>query len=315
MNDKKLSIGTISIVLLFLGMSFQLHYKTLLDYATYGLIIFGQWLRDVSLNGGIYNVAAWILIFAISAIPLFVVLIKKKKYKWDLFSIALSVELLVFIYYLVNPTLLFTSNILIDVLPYTQMWGFNGIYVILSTILCWLFFYLFNFIKHKPEHKLEHIFILASFVYAFILGMSFSNDLFNALHKFTEGNSSQQLVNQTSTVNIIVNILFYIPKTFVIYILYLVSQFITNLVSHPFDDEIIKYSSKISKVCSKMVVVTLILTFAGNIIQFLMFRKITYTTYSLEFPILTLFVCGVLILMNTYFIKVKELHDDNKSII
>lgn len=315
MDEKKVSVGVISLVCLVLGMYFCVHYQTLLEYVQQGLVMFGQWLRELSLHGGGYNIAAWVLILAIATIPLLVVLVKKKKCLQDLFSIALSLELFIFIYYLVNPTLLFSSKIKLDVLSYTKMWGINGIFVILSTILCWLFFYVFNYIKHKPENKLEYIFILFAFIYAFMLGVNFSNDVFGALHTFTEGNTSQQLVNQTSNVNILVNVLFYIPKTFVIYILYLMSQFITKLVNHPFDDEILAYSSKLSNICSKMIVVSLVLTFAGNMIQFLLFHTIAYATYSLEFPILTLFVCTVLILMNTYFKQVKELHDYNESII
>ena len=315
MDEKKVSVGVISLVCLFSGMLFCLHYQTLLEYLVQGLMMFGQWLREVSLQGGGYNIAAWALLLVITAIPLLVVLVKKKKHMQDLFSLALSLELFVFLYYLVNPTLLFSPKIQLDVLSYTEMWGFNGIFVILSTMICWLFFYVFNYIKHKPENKLEYIFILCAFIYAFVLGMNFSNDIFGALHTFTEGNSSQQLVNQTSNVNILVNVLFYIPKTFVIYILYLVSQFITKLVDHPFDDEILVYSSKLSNVCSKMIVTSLVLTFAGNMIQFLLFHTIAYATYSLEFPILTLFLCTTLILMHTYFKKVKDLHDDNESII
>ena len=315
MDKKKMRMIIISILCFILGVCIQMYHETLLDHTLQGAVIVGQWLRELSLKAGIYNIFAWLIIIMISAIPLLIVIFKKKKYIWDFFSIALSIELFLFLYYLVNPTLLYSSNNLIDVLSYTKMWGYSGFNVILATILCWIFFYLFNYIKNKPENKLELIFLLSAFVYSFMIGISFTKDLLGIINTVSEGNTSVHLVNQTSNVHVLVTVLLYIPKVFIIYILYLVNQFITKLVHHPFDDEILVYSSKLSKVCSKMIVVSLLLAFAANIIQFLLFRKIAHVSFSLEFPILTLVVCTVLILMHEYFKKVKELHDDNASII
>lgn len=315
MNEKKLRICIIAIICVALGSLFQMNYQMLIEYVSKAFVFFGQWLREVSLKGGFHNMSAWMIIIALSALPLFYALIKKKKHLWDVFSIAISAEVFVFLYYLVNPTLLFTTNILVDVVPYTTMWIFGSLSVIVSTMLCWIFFYLFHHIKKTPENKLELIFIGFSFFYAFMTGCGFTYDLFHAFHTFTQGNTSLQLINQTSIVNILVTILFYLPHTFIIYLLYLVSQLITKLVNHPFDDEILAYSSKLSKVSTKMVIASLVTIFAANGIQFIAFRHIVYADYNFQFPILPLFLCAILILVNTYFMKVKELHDDNASII
>ena len=269
----------------------------------------GAWLRQLSLSGGGGNIAAWAVVLIVAALPALGLLWKGRQ-KADWLLPAASVVLLVWLFYLVNPTMLGT------VLPAAEGWAMCGLAAVGSLMVTWALLRLMKKLDANGTGLLPKILTVGAVIYAFMLGMGTMQQLVADTAAVQAANTADP--GRTSfTVNTMWTLAFFKvwPALAAAAVVMWGGDLLRALEKDPFAGETVDLAEKIAKQCDQVVYLTLLATVFCNLLQMLRFSSLADVDVTVYLPVMTLALAAVLRTLCRYFRRAKAVSDDNDTII
>ena len=280
------------------------------------LTALGKGLRVLSLGSGIGNVAAWVLVLGMSALPL-LLLIKKKwnPDKKDLLLPLASVELFAMVYYLVNPTEISPELVWMGAEGLRSLWALacGGVFTV--TLLAWLLLTCLDRIEGNPGSLLQKLLVLCAVLLAFLGGFDGVQELITEISSVKEGNTDLQIAQSAGILKSVVMLIRLVPTVLSAGVLFWAGDLVRAVKEEPFGESLVALGEEIACKCKNAVRITVYCTLAANLLQLLFLPHLGDVRIHLELPLITMALCGALYLLWGYFRKSKEIHDDNASII
>lgn len=276
----------------------------------------GQWLRSLSLRGGIGNAVAWAVSLTVSGLPLLLLLKRRGTYniKDVLLPIA-SAELFFLIYYLVNPTRLSEHLLWMDQAGIRNHWTLICGGAFLVTVLSWLILTYLDRIEGSEGQFLPKLLIACSFLLAFFGGFQGMRELLTELSAVRDGNTDIEIVRTAGFFKAVILLVRLIPTVISSGVLLWGRDLAYAVEEDPFGQTVVSLSKTIAYRCKAVVKFTVLCALAANLLQLMFLPRLADIRIRVEFPLVTLALTGALFLLCGYFRRAKELHDDNASII
>lgn len=278
------------------------------------LAVFGQWLRRMSLSGGIGNTVAWIIVTAISLLPALGLLWKGRSHA-DWLLLLTAAELFAGLYYLVNPALLQPSLAGIDDTALAQSWGLVAGGTVLGTLAAWILLRALTRIEQKPAGLLPGLLLWAAVIYALLVGTGTVQNLLTDMAAVAESNTDTARVASSNVLLAVIALIRAIPELLACWVLLWGGGLAAALDAAPFEEETVALAETIARRCGLVARVSLLAAVAGNLLQLLCFSKAASIHVTIHLPVLTLALCAVLLLLCRYFRRAKAVSDDNATII
>ncbi len=283
-------------------------------YLTQPLAAFGQWLRSLSLSGTGGNLLAWGIVLALSALPLLGLRCAERRAA-DLLLPLSGIELFAAQYFLVNPSLIMPTDLKLEQMAVTKIWGFSALGCIAATILCWALLRTLRQLDKKPASLLPRLLFWAAVIYAFALGFAAVQSVTGDMNSVAAGNTEQSRVFTSNILLFALSVIELLPSLLAVRVILLGGKLASALDAEPFAESTLTLAETISKRCMRIAKLSLLLTALGNALQLLLFPKAAMLHMQINLPLITLILCAVLILLCKYFRRAKNVSDDNATII
>lgn len=284
--------------------------------------LIGAGLRSLSLSTKVGNVIAVFIFVVISLIPIFYMIYKVKRYKWDKVDILLpiiSFYSFYIIYKFINPGLLINKlpALLADdfAMPYLKLslsilfYSLCASYTILRTVG--------SLSKEDMANNsyclysgLQKILLLILILYTFLIGY------FSTFQLLVDFNKNRQ--EERSAINVLFVFVKYalenLPILFTIFIFISAILLLKAMVTNEAEEEM-EAAGQLGIMSRRAVYITVISNVALNSIQFLLSKQLNDTDFSLKFSIFPLVISFTAMIISGYLRKTKELSEDNDLII
>jgi len=268
----------------------------------------GRRLREMSLSGSGGDLFAWAIVAAICALP-FLGLLWKGRQKADLLLPIASGVLGIWLFYLVNPTLLDT------VLPAVEGWGLCGIAAAGSLLAAWAALRLLKKLD-RGSGRLPELMTWGATLYALILGVGTVLRVQEQAAAVAAANTAQPNI-AAFTANTMETIAVWqsLPSLMTAVLVMWGGELLKKLEEDPFGEETVVMAEQIAKRCDLVVYLTLFVTVSSNLTQMARFTRLASIDVKIYFPVLTLALAAVLRTLCRYFRRAKAVSDDNDTII
>lgn len=286
----------------------------------------GVLLRRLSLSGMIGNVIAFLIYFLVCLIPCFAYLMMKKKHRTcreDFVLPAMSVMLLIVIYYMINPGLLHVS------VPGTGKWMLGACFY--SVLFGYLILRVISAAVSADTKRLQKMIIVLlaginiAFIYA-ICSQQFGSLLTSIMDLRNANTASGFEFDMGSTVSGLefTYLLFVVqfladalPYALDIVIVFLAMRVIHELEEDRYSDQAIHATEKLAGFCVKALKATVVVSIAVNILQ-LIYCDVFYQiniTITITIPIVSIAFVLIILLYTRYVREDQKLKQENDSFI
>lgn len=287
----------------------------------------GQGLRALSLSGVPGNLLTWIIVAALSALPLLLLILPRNRspLHWeDALLPGSSLVLFLAFFYMANPTELHS--------PIASFWPVAAFCTLSSLLASWFLLRLYRRLAGRSGHQLPHVlhillqvcgvvivfFTLYSCVGAIIslYRTAFPTDPgIGPLLTETSLMSGVPGASTTLWVGILLAILDAIPLLFGALVLLMAADLTTVLGCDLFGEDAVRLCQTTADRCRQIVQLSLLLSASANLIQLLFFNHLLNQSFSLHIPLLTLACSFALSLLCRCIQQGKVLQEDSQSII
>lgn len=310
------SIGLALLMFFFAGISNGLFLLSI----PFDLI--GTGLRRLSLSTSLGNIIALIIFVVISLTPIFYMIYKIKKYRWDNVDVILpiiSFYSFYMLYQFINPGLLINQlpAVLADTsaMPYLKLslsilfYSLCASYAILRTVGKLSKENMVNN-SHYLFSGLQKILLSISILYTFYIGYFSTFQMFVDLYKNKK--------EERSTINFLFVFIKYalenLPIVFTILIFMSGILLLKAMITEEANGEM-EAANILGIISRRAVYITVFCNIALNGIQFLLSNRLNDTNFSLEISLFPLVISFSAMIISGYFRKTKELIEDNELII
>ena len=284
----------------------------------------GVLLRRLSLSGKIGNVIAFLIYFLVCLIPCFAYLMMKKKHRTcreDFVLPAMSVMLLIVIYYMINPGLLHVS------VPGTGKWMLGACFY--SVLFGYLILRVISAAVSADTKRLQKMIIVLlaginiAFIYA-ICSQQFGSLLTSIMELRNANTASGFEFDMGSTVSGLefTYLLFVVqfladalPYALDIVIVFLAMQVIHELEEDRYSDQAIHATEKLAGFCVKALKATVVVSIAVNILQLIYCDVFYQINITITIPIVSIAFVLIILLYTRYVREDQKLKQENDSFI
>jgi len=295
----------------------------------------GEGLRRLSLSGFGGNIAAWLIVAAVCALPLLLLTLVRRRRgaAAEDWLIWLAVpELFALLWFLVNPTHMGGPSFAADLVTGFYPLAVGG--TLLSTLLAWLTLGLLRGLEGAPEDRLAAAFrplltgcaLLLAFAAAYgrtagLAGLwasvtgenTASNDpLLAAL-----GGSGpiSAPVELTLGVLVLLALLRLVPDLLAALTLLWGARLAGALGRAAFGEEAVALCGETAALCRRVAQATVLLALGANLLQLLLFPYLYNSSFSVDLPLFSLALSAGLYLLCRCLQRGRDLQEDSDSII
>lgn len=288
-------------------------------------------LRALSLSGVAGNLAAWLLVYALSAPPVLWMLLqwhKLEKHWADFLAPLASLLIGMGLYVLANPTRMDAPVIeLARFLPLAY-WA-----AALSALVCWAILRTLHNLEHgislSVGAALSTLLLAASALMVFAAVNGGVSEFLSLMLQTEQGNTSTspllaayglgtdltQMTSNTRWLLLILTLLDMIPTLLGAVVLLWSMDLAQAVQTAPFAEETVVLSEKMAAWCCRMVQGTVLVSVASNLLQLAAFPHVAHTNFTVNLPLLPLLLSAALFLLCRLFQHGRQLQQDNDSII
>ncbi len=295
----------------------------------------GEGLRQLSLSGFGGNLAAWLIVAAVCALPLVLLALVRRKRgaapeDWLLW---LAVpELFALLWFLVNPTHMGGPSVPADLVRGFYPLAVGG--TLLSTLLAWGTLCLLRGLEGAPQTRLAAAFQPLLTVCALLLafgaawgrtaelaerwvtvtgGNTASNDPLSAV---LGGNSlSSTPLELTLGVLVLLALLRLVPDLLAALTLLWGARLAGALGRAAFGEEAVALCGETAALCRRVAQATVLLALGANLLQLLLFPLLYNSSFSVDLPLFSLALSAGLYLLCRCLQRGRDLQADSDSII
>jgi len=275
----------------------------------------GMVLRRLSLSSGVGNVAAIIIYFIVSLLPIaaiFVIMKKRKLYAEDGLLVLFSAVLFAVLYLIINPGIL---NSLIGGSAGSAV-GNAVLGVTVYSVLCGYFVLriLRLFTDGSMEKLVQYMSITLCvlnilFVYM-IFGANFSNML-DSITVLQVGNvGSEHLLGASYVFLVLRFIMDALPYIFNVAIVFAALRLLDEMRANRYSDGTVAAAQRVSRFCALALIATVLAIIVFNLLQLLFARPLMIINSSVQIPILSIVFVLAMLLLTRLITENKELKDD-----
>lgn len=296
-------------------------------------------LRNMSLQGGVGNVFAWILWAVIGMIPLIYWVIRRKhsiKVQRDIFLPIISILVLTGIWFLINPSYLYACFLPVELAGSTELAG-GVVAIILDTVI--LTYIVWNFMSSVERAERERLFrnlriLLGCYTVflAFALAWQFVNGLQVSFNAFEAGNTmltgdmrllegefgKQSFLSGLGTSYfflVLQQIVKVLPACLELPLCILNIRFLMSTEKAGFSDEALGLVTKIYKWSKGSLIAILVSQLSLNILQLLCAKGIRSTNFNLTIPVEEIVKVLLVLVLSCFYMESKKIKDDNDMFI
>ena len=280
----------------------------------------GTALRSLSLSGGAGNITAIVLYAVISLLPVFTLLLirrKRKPHPEDALLVLLSVCLFGVLYLMINPGLI------------TSFLGEIGGSEISQTILCTCVYsvlvgYLILrvlrlFFAGITEKLQKYLSVMLALLNALFVAVAFGGLFGDLLDSFALLRESNQGFEDQLGLSYGFLTLQYLaaalPYALDIAVAFSAMDLLVELKRARYSETAIARAHSLSRLCGKVLAVTVLSAMGFNLLQLLFARQIHNISFSLDIPLLSVAFVLAALLLARYIEENKRLKDDNDLFI
>ncbi len=286
----------------------------------------GEYLRALSLSGTAGNVLAWALVLLVSALPLLLLALLRRRgpLHWEDGLLPLA-SLLLFIlsYFTVNPTHIPVSFA-------AQVWLMAFFMVTAADLIVWGILRLLRAMEGSPLQTLSRVLGVLLTACAVLLVFSAALRGTRALAAAVEGPAPEQLAigqliaggpfdlvmsSGSQWLAAILTLAELVPDLLGAWVLLLGADLTAALAQGPFSGESAVQCAAAARRCRLAIQITLVLTLAVSLVKLTLFGQVEMVQVSLNFPLIPLILAAALYLLCRCLQRGKVLQDDNDSII
>jgi len=286
----------------------------LLFFLSFPYAQIGLGLRALSLAGRVGNIIAYVLYFAICAVPYYIGINNRNKKREDAILFLIGMLAMWALYYLANPGSFPMA------IPDVQIQNA----VIGGTIHSMLLAYLvLKVIKYLGEADISRLgqwmgwglHLLNLFFVIAVFGIGFGQMLasFEALRAGNVGN--EHLLGITYVFITIRSIVGVLPFLLNIWVVFATGRLIKAFRADPYHEETAKTADSVAKVCKLVLAITAVSSAGFHFLQFFIVSRLKDVHSNINLPVTAiLFMLGTL-LLSRYIAANKRLKDENEGFI
>lgn len=275
------------------------------SFLTIPVMVWIEWLINLSLSSQIGNISAWLLLLLTSSLPIFLMLIKRFRTKsMKLILVMFSIFTSISQYLLINPWLLFNSE---------KMYAneFQSILVLIFTLVILslaLTIVLFALIRQDDS---ESILITRFQWFLCIALMGYA-----AIFAMTQVSLWQQTITDLSPWIQYLNLLIIgTPSIFLLFVATAVIQLLQQLKGGMFNSSNLLLLKKLKQLTSITLTISVISIFLFNLLQLISFRLTDSIRFNIHFPALELSILFVVLFISTILEKSIPVHQENQTFV
>lgn len=270
----------------------------------------GGGLRSLSLSGFGGNLAAWVVVLAVSALPL-LLMRKHPRKKEDLLLVLTCGAVFAMLYYAVNPGLL-------DELS-GEFYPIAALCTALSLVVgWWVLRLLLRLEGEKPQTLAKALAVLltvCALLMAFASAYGPMTDALALQARFDTGDFMGRSRSLSITVLVFTTGMRIGLKVLAAQLMLLGAGLARELGRMEFDAQAVEFCQKTAGDCAKVVRRTVEATAAINLLQLVFLNRLYDSSFQLEFPLLTLALAAGLYLLCRFLEQGHQLQLDSDSII
>ena len=270
----------------------------------------GGGLRSLSLSGFGGNLAAWVVVLAVSALPL-LVMRKQPRKKEDLLLVLSCGAVFAMLYYAINPGLL-------DELS-GKFYPIAALCTALSLLVgWWVLRLLLRLEEEKPQALARALTVLLTVCALLIAFSSAYGPMTNALalqERFDTGDFMGRSRSLSITVLVFTTGIRIGLNVLAAQLMLMGAGLARELGRMEFDEQAVAFCQKTARDCAKVVRRTVEGTAAINLLQLIFLNRLYDSSFRLEFPLLTLALAAGLYLLCRFLEQGHQLQLDSDSII
>ena len=290
----------------------------------------GSGLRSLSLSGLWGNLAAWLIVYLLSAPPVIWMLVqwhKREKHPLDILAGLSSLLIALGLYSLVNPT-----RMAAPIIELAQIWPLDFWTAALSALVCWIILLALDRLSRSEPGQLgsalSALLLLAAALMIFAAVSGCAARTLSLMMETSQGNSADpmfgaldlgfdpsQLVKRTNLLLLVLALLDMVPTLLGALVLLWSCDLVQAVQDSPFSQETVSLSEKMAVWCTRMVQATVAVTLVSNLLQLFAFPHVARTDFSVSIPLLPLLLAAALFLLCRLFQRGNQLQQDSDSII
>lgn len=294
-----------------------------MDYITFPWEQLGQALRRLSLSGSGGNVMAWILFFAIGALPLaaaVILLCRHRSCRADFLLPALSAALFVGLWFFINPSYM---DRYLSPMPTGGFSGYALAGVIYSLFLTWA---LLRFLlrmegkktgQREPLSGLRVLLDLYALILAAGLMIQGWDEFRTALTALQESNSgsASYLLNITTLFLALRFIMKLLPGAAQVALLLMISVFLRSYENDPFGPRSCQAMERLKIASRRFLIVVLAANVSFNVLQLVFSRFLLTSHHQILLPLPELIVILGIRTLSFLYLQSRQLKEDNDMFI
>ncbi len=295
----------------------------------------GGGLRWLSLSGFWGNLAAWLIVAGVCALPLIPLALarrRRSKAPEDFLAWLAVPELFALLWFLVNPTHLGGSPLPADLIAAFYPLAVGG--TLLSTLLAWLILGLLRGLEGAPQDRLAAAFRPLLTVCALLLALfsacGRTAELAGLWTSVTGGNTasgdplfaamagigpSYAPLELTLGVLVLRTLLRFVPDLLAALTLLWGARLAGELGRAAFGDEAVALCGETAALCRRVAQATVLLALGANLLQLFLLPYLYSSSFSLDLPLFSLALSAGLYLLCRCLQRGRDLQADSDSII
>ena len=276
----------------------------------------GHGLRALSLPGGAGNVIAIVLYVAVCLLPMFPLVLMRKKNAEDALLMLISIVMLVVMYYMINPGIARMAAVAV---PLEQAVLGGVVYSLLIAYGTIRVLRLFGAATATAGglgryigimlHVLNIIFVFVAF------GLVF-DQMLSAFAALRAGNTAPgQQLGATYVFLALKHITRALPYVLNVWVVFAVQRLLAALRADPYSQETLSAANDVSRVCAVALTATVLAAAGFHLLQLVFMSTLYVANSNINFPVTSmLFVLGAL-LLTRYIAESKQLKDENDQFV
>lgn len=272
-----------------------------------------QWLRQLSESGPGGNCAAWAVVLALSALPALGLLVPGRR-RADWLLLLTGAEILVGLYCLVNPSLVFPRDFG-DLQWQTTVWAMGALGCVASTAASWALLRTLSALERSPGKLLPNLLWWTAVIYSFLGAAGTVLEALSQIEAVQAGNTEPGRVFSSGILLWILAALRFVPVLLSAWVILLGSGLTRAMEEAPFAEGTVGLAALAAKRCALIARVCLLTAVGCNLLQLLWLPKAANVRFSVVLPVGTLALCAAMLVLCRYFQRAKAVSDDNDTII
>ncbi len=309
-----------AIICIILSVLLRSQGDTVMNIVSFPFKQIGKFVRELSLQGGVFNVLAWTLYIGICVIPIIVMLvliIKRKFAIEDTLLTVLSVTMFVAMYNIINNKYIMES-IIVD-LDKDFVISLLGI-LIYSVIGGYLIIKVTKVFRKANSNKAKTFLnCILTFINMLLIYSTFYQGLSELLNKYDNLVEMEELMEYEVLISKVFVVGEFSFRVILELILVAIIIYIQNIV-HRLDisnltDDVSEKIKKVSCCCELLIIARAIFYIVFNILQFIFINKLCYINEIITLPIYELLLMLVFVVFAKFITDVKSVKEENDMFV